>query len=93
MFNKTYQSRAVRQSGGGHKLAIDALLRLPEDWRPLVTIAAAAEGAFYRPKRRPLSKRPRRLDRSSQLELPFQEKPPARDPQRPLFDIFPDAYD
>jgi hypothetical protein len=30
-----------------------ALLRLPEAWRPLLTIAAAADEAFYRRKHRP----------------------------------------
>ena len=46
---------------------------------------------FYRPKHRPPDRRRRRpVAISSQLELPFEEKP-ARDP-RPLFDVFPQAY-
>jgi hypothetical protein len=93
MFNKTYQSRMARHAGGGRKLAAAALARLPEAWRPLVTIAAIAQETFYRPQRtlRREKKRDRHPERSSQLEL-FAEKP-VRDPRRPLFDLFPGAYE
>jgi len=101
MFNKSYHLRAVRQAGGGHKVAAKALLRLPEPWRPLVTVAAAAEEAFYRPKRRVRPGKPgyNRI-KTTQLEL-FPENPhpskerlsgPPRDFERPLFDLFPEAY-
>ena len=67
MFNKTYQLRAVRSAGGGHKLATKALLRVPQPWRPFITVAAIAE-EFYRPERRPrLGKRA--APDSRQLEL------------------------
>lgn len=103
MFNKTYQLRAVRQGGGGHQLAAKAILRLPEPWRPLVTVAAAAEEAFYRPERRVRPGRVKSSHRqsvvSTQLEL-FAPAPISqnhnsaivRDPERPLFDLFPEAY-
>jgi hypothetical protein len=111
VFNKTYQLRAVRQGGGGHQLAAKAILRLPEPWRPLVTVAAAAEEAFYRPERRVRPGRAKSSHRqsvvSTQLEL-FPDKAArnfiplskidgpgkfyARDPERPLFDLFPEAY-
>ena len=85
MFNKTYQSRAVR------KAVIQALPRLPEPWRPLVVVAAAAEEVFYRPQRRVpagiAGKRRKKGSPSLQRELNF-----ARDPDRPLFDLFPEAY-
>jgi hypothetical protein len=101
MFNKTYQLRAVRQAGGGHKVSEDALLRLPwagifEPWRPFVAVAAASRKS----RRRPLVVSP-------QLELfpdigaqkftgveipdtPVKNSPAKSD--RPLFDIFPEAY-
>jgi hypothetical protein len=47
------------------------LLRVPEPWRPLLTIAATAEDAFYRGRK----KRPRRTEEkrspvpNSQLDL------------------------
>jgi hypothetical protein len=108
MFNKSYHQRArrqVRQAGGGHKVAEDALLRLPwagifEPWRPFVAVAAA-----NRRKNRAhhLQDKPQGV----QLEL-FADNdaqkftPPskidrgvknfARDPERPLFDLFPEAY-
>lgn len=63
MFKKIFQLRAVKNAGGGHKLARDAGLCLPwsgifrprESWRPLVMIAAAAEQiaagkSFHRPE-------------------------------------------
>ena len=93
MFNKTYQLRAVRQGGGGHKVAVKALLRLPEPWRPLVTVAAAGEQAFYRSKKRvqPGKNRGKTGGASSaQLELFLA---PGRDLNRPLFDVFPEAYE
>jgi hypothetical protein len=92
MFNKTYQLRAVRQGGGGHKVAVKALLRLPEPWRPLVTVAAAGEQAFYRSKKRvqPGKKRAQVKTLGAQLEL-FPA--PGRDLNRPLFDVFPEAYE
>jgi hypothetical protein len=47
VFNKTYQSRAVRRAGGGHKVAEDEALRLPwanisRSWRPHALLAALA---------------------------------------------------
>jgi hypothetical protein len=99
VFNKTYQLRAVRSAGCGHELATKALLRLPEPWRPLVTVAAIA-GEFYRPKHRPQPRPPRPgqkpVARFEQLEL-FPAGPQTicksrPDPDRPLFDLFPEAY-
>jgi hypothetical protein len=99
MFNKTYQLRAIRQAGGGHRVATKALLRLPEPWRPLITIAAAGEEAFYRSKKRVRPGKSRQKSASSaQLELfpvknPDVIKFPAAKSDRPLFDIFPEAYE
>jgi hypothetical protein len=93
MFNKTYHARAVRQAGGGHKATIKALLRLPAPWRPLVTIAAAADAAFHRPANRIAPGVPRKAKQKTppgQLEFAFTDPP---DEARPLFDIFPEAYE
>jgi len=97
MFNKTYHARArrqVRQAGGGRKLAEDALLRLPwagifEPFRPFVAVAAASE-------------RRKRHDRPLQgVQLELFAEPASQnhnkvisrpDPERPLFDLFPEAY-
>jgi hypothetical protein len=99
VFNKTYQLRAVRSAGGGRKLAATALLRLPAPWRPFVTVAAIAE-EFYRPKHRPQPRPPRPgqkpMARFEQLELfpaaPQIARKSTPDPDRPLFDLFPEAY-
>jgi hypothetical protein len=98
MFNKSYQLRAVRQAGGGHRVALKAVLRLPEPWRPLVTIAAAAEEAFYRPERRVRPGKSRQAASGAQLELfPVKNSTPVNistaKSDRPLFDIFPEAYE
>lgn len=102
MFNKSYQLRAVRQAGGGHKVAAKALLRLPEPWRPLVTVAAAAEEAFYRPKRRVRPGKSRQLelfpDNGAENFTPREilhtgVKNFAPKSDRPLFDLFPEAYE
>jgi hypothetical protein len=46
---------------------------------------------FYRLRRpRPSAKRARTA--TSQLTLNFEKAPVVRDPQRPLFDLFPEAY-
>jgi len=50
VFNKTYQSRAVRKAGGGHKVAEDEALRLPwanisRPWRPRVAGGSGARAA------------------------------------------------
>lgn len=57
MFNRSYQVRAVRLAGGGHKAAADSALRLPwagifEPWRPFVLVAKAArtKNVRVRPK-------------------------------------------
>lgn len=87
MFNREYQRRAARQ----------ALERVGVD-------LVQDNSGFYRPERRPWpgtrvakvsqKNRPRGL----QLEL-FQTEQPAMqvsrlstDPERPLFDLFPEAY-
>lgn len=112
MFNKSYQLRAVRKAGGGHQVATKALLRLPEPWRALVTVAAAGEEVFYRPKRRVRPGKSKTagqvLALSAQLELfpdngaqkftPLEilytpVKNFAPDSARPLFDLFPEAYE
>jgi hypothetical protein len=77
VFNRSYHLRAVRNAGGGH----------------------AAAQAFYRPARRV---RPGKKPAASfeQLEL-FPSRPQivpqivgksTPDPDRPLFDLFPEAY-
>jgi hypothetical protein len=47
------------------------LLRVPEPWRPLLTIAAAADEAFYRRKARPRRTEKKRslAPSSQQLDL------------------------
>jgi hypothetical protein len=70
MFNESYNQ--ARASGGGRKLTVDALLRLPDSWRPLAIVAAAGEEVFYRPKRRPLKKKgARKSANTAQLRLSF----------------------
>jgi hypothetical protein len=108
MFNKSYQLRAVREAGGGHQLASKSLLRLPEAWRPLVTVAALRDELFYRPEQRIRPGKSGKNRNRLQLELfpenPGKERccsgpccsgPPKvfRDPERPLFDLFPEAYE
>jgi hypothetical protein len=87
MFNKTYHSRAVQQAravrgaGGGHRIAEEALERLPwagifEPWRSHVLLAAAAQ------KRHGSTANRRQIEQrrhTAQLEL------------FPLLDLFPDA--
>jgi len=78
-----------------------ALLRLPAPWRPFVAVAAIAD-EFYRPKHRPrLGNRPQEKQPAApsvQLELfPLQivresRAAPVRDSDRPLIDLFPEAY-
>jgi hypothetical protein len=120
MFNRSYQQRAVREAGGGRKVAADVAMRLPwagifEPWRPLVLTAAIAESATYKSHNAA-----KRCEKSSgrlqgvQLEL-FAESPnqppiarespadsrfpllagleiPLADDERPLADLFPEAY-
>lgn len=133
MFNRTYQLRAVRKAGGGHKVAADAALRLPwagifEPWKPLVMVADAADQA-KKPVRagiavKPCKKSTRQLQlfdgklRGVQLALfpdnaaenftppgkftpgllppgfpsPAEVVVPLLDEDRPLADLFPEAY-
>jgi hypothetical protein len=52
-------------------------------------VERAADRRFYRPARRP---KPRAAaGQSLQLEL-FADQPVPRDPDRPLFDLLPEAY-
>lgn len=87
MFNREYQRRAARQVL--ERLGIDVV----QD-----------NSGFYRPERRPWpGTRPATLSRKNrpqglQLEL-FQAEQPAMqvsrlptDPEHPLFDLFPEAY-
>lgn len=107
MFNNSYQLRAVRKAGGGHQVAEDALLRLPwagifEPWRPFVAVAAASRRAERR-------KRHGRPFQGIQLELFPENPHPSNSAKdgapgishksyissstRPLFDLFPEAYE
>ncbi len=78
MFNKTYHARARR---GVMVSAGDVLEELIE--------RAADRRRFYRPTRRP--KPGAKAKPSMQLEL-FAQEPVARDAERPLFDVIPEAY-
>ena len=113
---RTRELRAVRASGGGHKLAADAGMHLPwagifEPWREFVAVAMAAEtvktstqhSAFSRRATTSKSYTSKSITRKSkwkplqgvQLALdftPYYEKPAPSDPERPLFDLFPEAY-
>ena len=78
MFNKSYHARARR---GGLVSAGEILDELVE--------RAADRKRFYRPARRP--KPGGKAKPSLQLELDFEPVP--RDPERPLVDLLPEAYD
>lgn len=78
IFNRTYHTRARR---GGLVSAGAILEELIE--------RAADRQRFYRPARR--LKPGAKAKQPMQLELDFE--PVARDPERPLFDLVPEAYD
>ena len=79
--NRTYHARARR---GGLVSCGDVLEELAE--------RAADRQRFYRPARRP--KPGAKAKPSLQMELDFaQQEPVARDPERPLFDLLPEAYE
>jgi hypothetical protein len=66
---KPKELRAVRRAGGGQQVAMN-LLRVPEPWRPLLTVAAAADEVFYRRKHRPRKNEKKHSPASSsQLDL------------------------
>jgi hypothetical protein len=78
--NRTYHAWARR---GGMVSAGEILGELVE--------RAADRQRFYRPALRP--KPSAKASQSLQLEFDFaQQEPPARDPERPLFDLMPEAY-
>jgi hypothetical protein len=79
------------KSRRGHTRTVEALLRVPEPWRPLLLVATAADEAFYRPQRRVRFGKKRAPSRSS-AQLEFRFPPQVPDPDRPLFDLFPEAY-
>jgi hypothetical protein len=101
--------RQVRQAGGGRKLAEDALLRLPwagifEPWRPFVAAAAASERRKNRA--RPLQGVQLDLfaDNDAEKITPRENLHqgvknlaavnfPTPKSDRPLFDVFPEAYE
>ena len=99
MFNRTYQLRSrdsrPRESATpafpGSK--DDASLYLPwagifEPWRPFVAVARAAAGVNYQEN----AKTPRKRQlKGVQLDL-FASQTVIPDPERPLFDLFPEAY-
>jgi hypothetical protein len=81
VFNRTFQLRSRR---GGLISCDDVLEELVE--------RAADRQRFYRPACRP--KLGAKAKPSLQLELDFaQQEPVARDADRPLFDLLPEAYE
>jgi len=85
VFNKQFHLRTSRD-----------LLAVPAPWRPLIKIAAAGEETFYRPKHRPQPWKRKPAAGQQQLEL-FSAVlqivgKSTPDPDRPLFDLFPEAY-
>jgi len=87
MFNRTYQ---IRSRTGG-------LVPVGQIIQELVE-RAASKDQFYRPEKRisPRARSQRKKHKAvdgRQLELRFPHSPAPADSERPLFDLFPEAYE